>query len=291
VRDDGSTDGTVGLLEAAAAQDPRIVLVHDGRGNLGPARSFGVLMETALAAGAAHVGFADQDDVWEPGKLEEELGLLRDREAELGHQVPLLVHSDLSVVDEDLRLIHPSFFAHQRVGPGDHILARLLVQNFVAGCTMVINRSLLRASLPLPDVIMHDWWVALCAAALGEVRRDPRPTVKYRQHGGNAAGSRSWLRTAVGGAAHPVRWWRASRATFAATVAQACALAVRLEREGSADATSRAPALVREYCDAFSRGTHVLSRIRTVRRHRVEPRSVLGAPIFHYARVALWPGG
>ena len=44
-------------------------------------------METALEAGAAHVGFADQDDVWEPGKLEEELGLLRDREAELGHPV------------------------------------------------------------------------------------------------------------------------------------------------------------------------------------------------------------
>jgi glycosyltransferase involved in cell wall biosynthesis len=290
VRDDGSTDGTVKILEAEAAADPRITLVRDGRGNLGPARSFGALMEAAAAAGAGYVAFADQDDVWEPGKLEDELRLLRAREAELGKQMPLLVHSDLSVVDENLHLIHPSFFDYQRVGPGEAVLARLLVQNFVAGCTMVINRSLLRAALPLPDVIMHDWWVALCAAALGEVVRCPRATVQYRQHGRNAAGSRSWLRAVLGGGAHPVRWWRTSRATFAATVAQACVLASRLEREGSATSAREARSLVREYCRAFSPDTGAWSRVRTVRRHRIEPRSVVGAPVFHYARVALWPG-
>jgi glycosyltransferase involved in cell wall biosynthesis len=292
VRDDGSSDETVDMVEALAAADPRIVLLRDGRGNLGPPQSFGVLMEAALEAGAGYVAFADQDDIWHADKLEHQLEALRTREAAVGSTVPLLVHSDLSVVDEDLRLIHPSFLAFQGLGHDPEApLQMLLAQNFVTGCTAVINRALLRAALPLPDVPMHDWWLALCAAALGEIRCCPRATVLYRQHDRNAAGGRGRMRSSLDAALHPVRWWGESQGAFSATVAQACALGRRVERESrpkSPDAGSLTS--LREYCRAFSTGTGVIERLRIVWRQGVRPRSSLGYPLFFYARVALWPG-
>jgi glycosyltransferase involved in cell wall biosynthesis len=293
VRDDGSSDDTVGLVQSLAASDARIRLLRDDRGNLGPARSFGVLMEAALSAGAEYVAFADQDDVWHADKLEHEVGALRRREAEVGAAVPLLVHTDLTVVDEALRCIDRSFMAFQGLDQdGGAPLPWLLAQNFVTGCTTVINRALLRAALPLQDIVMHDWWLALCAAALGEILYLPRATVLYRQHDRNAAGSRWWMHASLDAALHPLRWLRSSRTTFSATVAQACALARRVERESPGG--SRGPAslaTVREYCQAFSTGTGALGRLRTVWRHRVRPRSSLGYPLFFYARVALWPAG
>src|SRR3954464_5108973 len=51
VRDDGSTDGTVDLVESLARQDGRIALLRDRKGNLGPAASFGVLLSHALESG------------------------------------------------------------------------------------------------------------------------------------------------------------------------------------------------------------------------------------------------
>jgi len=291
VRDDGSSDGTLGILESEAAADARIAFLRDGRGNLGPAQSFGALMQAAVEAGAGYAAFADQDDVWEPDKLEHQFEVLAGREAEVGSAGPLLVYSDLAVVDEELRPIHASFLASQGLGAGgDTSLATLLTQNPVAGCATMVNRALLQVALPLPDIVMHDWWLALCAAALGEIHFRPRATVLYRQHGRNVAGSRWWVRAGLDAALHPVRWWRGAQAVFSATVGQACALARRIERESrSAGRHARELAAVREYCGCFSNGAGALERLRTVRRHGVGPRSHLGVPVFFYARVLLWP--
>src|SRR3954469_3509114 len=66
VRDDGSSDNTVALVESLARQDQRIRLLRDTKGNLGPAASFGVLLAQARDSDARYVALADQDDVWLP---------------------------------------------------------------------------------------------------------------------------------------------------------------------------------------------------------------------------------
>jgi rhamnosyltransferase len=292
VRDDGSSDDTIRLVDAMAASDPRIVRMTDGAGNLGPAQSFGALMQAALDRGAEYIAFADQDDVWDADKLELQVQAMLAREPAVGRAVPLLVHTDLAVVDEHLGVIHPSFLTFQGLGAGTSLaLPLLLTQNFVTGCTTLINQSLLRLALPLPDVVMHDWWLALCAAALGEIVRCPRATVLYRQHARNAAGSPGRGRAGLDAVLHPVRWWRRSSAAFAATVAQACTLALRMQREPVAERSAEARATVHDYCRAFSAGTAALQRLRTVRRRGVRPRSAVGFPLFFYARVALWSPG
>ena len=294
VRDDGSTDETVALLDRLAAADARIIRLVDDAGNLGPAQSFGVLMQAALTRDATYIAFADQDDVWDADKLSVQLEAMAERERTAGVDAPILVHTDLRVVDECLRLIHPSFLTFQGLGTDGHPLRQLLTQNFVTGCSTLVNRPLLALALPLPAVVMHDWWLALCAASEGEIVRVPKTTVLYRQHARNAAGSRGRVRAALGALRRPARWWRQTSRAFRETVTQARALNSRLRTaNGGAQPTQDAEhaetrAVVRAYCQAFSPHIGRIERLRLIRRHGVRPRSAVRYPVLFYARVALW---
>ena len=170
-RDDGSSDATVAILDDCAARDPRIEVLRDADGTLGAIGNFSRLAETALARGAGVVLFADQDDVWFPDKVARTLAEMRAAETALGTDHPILVHTDLQVVDGAGRLLHRSFLQLQRIrDERSRPLTTLLVQNYVTGCTMAANRALLRLALPVPaDALMHDWWLALCAARCGSI--------------------------------------------------------------------------------------------------------------------------
>jgi rhamnosyltransferase len=191
VRDDGSIDGTKRILSNCAAKDPRIRIVEDDLGRSGPTRNFDALMRTAEAQGSDIVFFADQDDVWLPEKMFKQLQSLHELESRHGSGIPLLTYSDMEVVDVDLHRIHHSFMLYQRQRhePQDPIHV-LLTQNFVAGCTVAINRQLLEFASPIPDEIhLHDWWLAVCAAACGRISYIDEPLVRYRQHSLNQVGA------------------------------------------------------------------------------------------------------
>ena len=191
IRDDGSTDKTPEIIEAFRARHPdKVVVFDDEAGNLGLVQNFSRLMEHA---GAGYVAFCDQDDVWMPEKLELSLQKMRDMEAEHGADKPLLVFTDLTVVDQDLRVIHPSFWRHQSLQPERcNALNRLLLQNVVTGCTALMNRTLTQKAVPIPEKThVHDWWIALVAAAFGSAGYVAEPTVLYRQHQKNIVGAKS----------------------------------------------------------------------------------------------------
>jgi len=195
LRDDGSHDSTRAIAERFAAADPRILLVPSEK-RLGPTQSFGGVLEPAVARDAGHVFLCDQDDVWLPDKMQCQLDQMYAAEQALGVETPLLVHSDLTVVDENLAVHQPSFLHSQRLR---HLTRRpletLAVQNFATGCTMLANRALLDAALPIPaTAVLHDWWLALIAAGTGRILFDPVPLVLYRQHDANAVGAKGyWL--------------------------------------------------------------------------------------------------
>jgi len=113
-------------------------------------------------------------------------------EARHGYSEPLLVHSDLQVVDAGLKPISSSFMQYQRIAHEDDGLRTLLLSNFVTGCTCLLNRQLAELALPIPrEAIVHDWWLALCAASAGHIGYIAEPLVKYRQHGANVIGAKS----------------------------------------------------------------------------------------------------
>lgn len=198
VRDDGSTDRSVSIIEEFCREDERVTLLSDGEGNLGLRRSFMRLLE---ASEGEYFMFADQDDVWLPEKIERSIEAIKKLESSSTKTEPLLVFSDLRVVTEQLETIDESLWHYQRLLPEiSQDWKRLLAQNVVTGCTILANRAAARASLPfaLPEM-MHDHWVAVNAARHGKIGYISEPTVLYRQHSGNAEGGRDFgLRYAAG---------------------------------------------------------------------------------------------
>jgi len=231
VRDDGSTDGTVALLAALAAQEPRLAVLPPDGERLGAAGSFGRLWERG-APTARYLAFADQDDVWLPQKLARSLARLREEEGRCGEATPVLLHTDLAVVDEALRPVAPSFRAYAGLGALEAPLAERVAHNVVTGCTVLANAALRARSVPVPPGIMHDAWVACVAVACGRTVHLDEATVAYRQHGSNTIGARREVRP-WRPAAWPALWraffpWRARQALVRREVATVALLAESL---------------------------------------------------------------
>lgn len=190
IRDNASCDNTVKILKRLQEEHPEKITVLFSETNDGVIGNFARLAEYATAP---YVMFSDADDVWNKDKIALSFEKMQDLENIYGKEMPLLVHSDLKVVDKELQEIHPSFWSYSRINPENTTLSRQLVQNVVTGCTTLINRSLLKISLPFPDhIIMHDWWLGLVAIVLGKVSLLPTPTMLYRQHGGNDTGAKRY---------------------------------------------------------------------------------------------------
>jgi glycosyltransferase involved in cell wall biosynthesis len=261
VRDDGSSDGTPDIVRAFAARDGRIELLADGGGRLGLLGNFAVLMEAALQTSAGYFAFCDQDDVWHPEKLAWQMKCLAAAEQVSPSHTPIAVHSDLAVVDAQLRPIHASFLRYQGLWhEAGRPLRTLVVQNFVTGCTLLINRPLLELAVPLPgEALVHDWWLALCAAAAGRLEFVPRATVSYRQHGRNTIGAKRWWTQLV----PKLRHFATRGKSLLDTLKQADALRMRLEQSGEATQNQR---FLGDYCRVRDVGSNALTRIRRLRR-------------------------
>ncbi|MES3007322.1 MAG: glycosyltransferase family 2 protein [Pseudomonadota bacterium] len=199
IRDDGSTDGTPALIAGYAAAHPHHihVLVSDGK-NLGASGSFSCLMNYALqqkqTLGMEHalLMFCDQDDVWVPHKIA--VSMQRLQALQQKHPgTPVLVHSDLRVVDEQRHLLAPSFVAYQGLEPLRNNFGRMIASNTVTGCTALLNEELVTLASPVPtEAVMHDWWLALVASAFGHIDYIDEALVEYRQHGRNTIGAREY---------------------------------------------------------------------------------------------------
>ncbi len=192
VRDDGSTDGSLAIVEEwAAGCGAELRVLDDGRKGLGACGNFGALLE---ASDAPYFALCDQDDVWLPEKLAIMHGCLVEANYRYGAEMPILAYSDLRLVDSYLREIHPSFRKYSGIRsprPG-RMLVHMAIQNVVTGCASMGNAALRQVALPMPDeAIMHDWWLAMVAAGLGKVIEVAEPTILYRQHDHNTLGAKS----------------------------------------------------------------------------------------------------
>jgi glycosyltransferase involved in cell wall biosynthesis len=191
VGDDGSVDRT-GQIVKQYHNRLRALEFHDfgDAAQHGARANFSRLMGKARAR---YVMFCDQDDVWLPEKIELTLRKMLALEAEQGMDRPILVHTDLRVVDQNLNMLSDSMWRSQKIRPDLASPRKLLVENSVTGCTVMINRSLLTLAGAVPDrAIMHDWWTALTAACFGTIAHLDERTILYRQHQGNSVGAKRW---------------------------------------------------------------------------------------------------
>jgi glycosyltransferase involved in cell wall biosynthesis len=189
IRDDGSDDDTLSIIKDYAIKYPvKIKLIEDNSGRLGVKLNFKRLLEHSTAE---YLMFCDQDDVWLPQKIEATLNLMEATEEEYPNK-PILVHTDLRVVDSQLKTIAKSMWRYQRTSPetGNN-LNKVTLQNVATGCTIMINRKAKTISLPIPEeAVMHDWWIVINVAKHGKIVYVPDQLVLYRQHPNNAVGAK-----------------------------------------------------------------------------------------------------
>ena len=189
--DDGSSDETPEILAAYAAAQPEKITLYRSGCRFGNAQNH-FLHLLSRFHDAAYILFCDQDDVWHRDKIRKTMEKMRS--IETAPTVPALVHTDLRVVDGALRPLDDSFLRYSGLDGRILSLNRLLIQNVVTGCAMMINRALaqiLCEKLPEKDVMMHDWFLAVLASACGTVGFLNEATIDYRQHGANTVGAKN----------------------------------------------------------------------------------------------------
>ena len=187
VSDDGSTDGTLGILADWRQRWTRGAFhVSDGPRS-GFAENFRSLISNE-AIEADYFAFCDQDDLWETNKLETALAWMRTQDGSR----PLLFCSRTLTISQ----------AGQAIGKSPLFLRRpsfrnALVQSLAGGNTRGLNkaaRNRLALASRRAGFVSHDWWAyMIVTGAGGSVRYCPEPLVRYRQHAGNVIGANtSW---------------------------------------------------------------------------------------------------
>lgn len=169
--DDGSTDGSVAMIEAEARKDPRIRLLRTPR-NAGPSQARNLALE---AATGRYLAFLDADDLWLPEKLARSIEFI----SRHGYS---FVYHDYRHISSDGALLGPLIAAPEMLD------LRMLHTRRGLGClSVVIDRD--RAPgfrFPDPCKFLHEdfcAWLSLIhdghighrlAADLGRYRLSPR---------------------------------------------------------------------------------------------------------------------
>lgn len=185
--DDGSEDNTRSILEGYKSRwgEGRLT-VHSGP-VVGFAANF-LSLTCNASINAEFYAYSDQDDIWEVDKLARAVKWLEGVPAD----TPALYCSRTLLVDADNNEIGMSPLFTKAPS-----FANALMQNIGGGNTMVFNKAtceLLREAGENKSVVTHDWWTYMVVAGCGgRVFYDSKPTLRYRQHGGNLVGTNaSW---------------------------------------------------------------------------------------------------
>lgn len=185
IHDDGSKDGTKDIIRDYSERYPDRIQILEYPATGSAKANF---MSMLSYAKEDYVMFCDHDDVWNIDKVE----VLMKRIKEIEGDKPALVFGDMTVVDQDLTTISPSFMQYTGLNPHNLSLNMLLVANVVPGCTTVMNRKLYSIAQKCTDsshIRMHDQWCAMVAAATGRIEYLDRPLLLYRQHIDNVKGA------------------------------------------------------------------------------------------------------
>lgn len=188
IRDDGSTDETMSIIKEYVSLYTNVSYIGDSD-NLGSARSFMKLLESV---DADYYMFCDQDDVWLPTKIEISLMEMEKQEVLHPHNIPILISTNLVIVDKNLNIISNSFWEYSKFDVNLILQQYLCITNFITGCTTFFNKRAKEVSIQssYENIIMHDYWIGLCVYANGGVIMPiDTPTIYYRQHENNVLGA------------------------------------------------------------------------------------------------------
>jgi glycosyltransferase involved in cell wall biosynthesis len=177
VLDDCSNDRSLEIIKAFPLSFEKRILSNEK--NMGPVYTFKKLAQ--LCRGN-FIAFCDQDDIWLPQKIELSLFEIKG----IDTNIPAIVFSDLSVIDEEGNLLHHSFWKLRSTKPENFSIVDILFGNIVTGCASIINKAMAIEFEKMPlYVMMYDHWGALIGYSFGRYSFIREPLILYRAHGSN----------------------------------------------------------------------------------------------------------
>lgn len=227
ISDDHSSDGTYPWLQQLADRDERVTLLPLRQGRPGVAQNFFYAASQITVHAGEYLAFADQDDLWQPDKLAQQIELLE--LAGVAAVSSNVVAFNAAGMRRKICKDQPQRrwdYLFESAGPGSTFVladqAAWVVQNFLYGSTEAKkeefdkegkarfdgaeNAEFGRAesagfgrveSVLLGRVALHDWFIyALVRSSKMRWLIDPRPHVFYRQHDSNHLGAGIGLRAA-----------------------------------------------------------------------------------------------
>ena len=111
IRDDGSKDKTLEIVNEYIQRDDRLYLLHDEVKGRGAKNSFLWLLEQT---DSSYTMFCDHDDVKKKKKIEVTLKQMLEME-QIYPTLPVVAHTDLEVTNTELKTISPSFWEYTRL--------------------------------------------------------------------------------------------------------------------------------------------------------------------------------
>ena len=188
VHDDGSSDETTEILQKYEQEHHKDISILHYPPQGGSCSNFLSLLERV---DAKYYMFADQDDIWHTKKIEKSMVIMHKME-QIHPDIPIIIHSDLRIIDEHQTTLHNSFFQYSNIHPEQIVRYEEYIQNIVTGSTMLFNHHAKTCafSKPFTHATMHDAWVTLRAIAEGGMRYTIyEPLTDYRQHRNNVMGA------------------------------------------------------------------------------------------------------
>ena len=188
--DDGSSDKTLEIVELYKNEHPCITLYQNSE-NLGFVKNFekGICLSKGQ-----YIALCDQDDIWECDKLKIQMDALVKEEL-ASSLIPVMVHSNLCMVDVQNRMQHDSYFKFKKYTLKEtKDLGHIVGPSGVMGNTILFNQALKEKILPFPDCLLfHDQWIALVNEVCGKRVTLDQPLVRYRIHSKNTSNTKKSL--------------------------------------------------------------------------------------------------
>lgn len=121
------------------------------------------------------------DDMWPADRIVRQVEFMRE------HPAASMVYADLEVIDDQDRVIEPSWFQANRIVPVQgRITGSLMQGNTINGGPMAMRGCLKSLFWPVPDhACWEDWWMGYRLSLAGEVLCMPGVAYRYRVHGNN----------------------------------------------------------------------------------------------------------
>lgn len=180
IRDDGSVDGTISIIEEYARKYSNIVRVSDNERGLGCNGNFLKLLEIVESE---YYMFCDQDDVWMENKVELFLKSIK-KEETLHRGMPILMFSDQAVCDQNLRVMTTSQWKKLHINPWLFSSYNYVCVNcIIAGANTIFNHQTKKLIFPLvKNELYYDHWIAINVSKHGWIGVIDMPLRYYRLH-------------------------------------------------------------------------------------------------------------